>query len=529
MKIRIAIVALLVAVGSSVAFGAHVVGASTAQGTIQGFGKSNAIKDNYIVVFKDGTMAPQAVDAKADGLAKLHKGQVKKSFRSALKGFSVQMSEQDAKMLASDPNVKYVEQDSIAHAGATQSSPTWGLDRIDQRALPLSKSYTYPNTGAGVKAYVIDSGIQVAHTDFGGRATNGYDFIDNDAVANDCDGHGTHVAGTIGGTKYGVAKGVNLVAVRVLDCTGAGAWSTVIAGVDWVTQNHGTGPAVANMSIQSDTATDYSQALNDAVNNSINSGVTYAVIAGNFGADACTMSPGSTPAAITVGNVTNTDTKNSGSSYGACLDIFAPGTNIVSDYIGSTNTATTTMTGTSMAAPHVAGSAALLLSSNPTLTPQQVRDAIIANATSGVVKSPGAGSPNKLLYMTGLVPVPPSTPPTPPNCGPFVNSANVNIPDNATVYSAVAASGCTGNASTISTVQVNIVHTWRGDLTIDLVAPDGSTYRLKDPNTNDSADDVHQTFTVDLSPEVKNGTWQLKVNDNATNDTGYIDDWSLNL
>jgi subtilisin family serine protease len=260
------------------------------------------------------------VDGAAGDLARQYGGAVRQSYKNAVKGFSAKLTERAAKRLAANPAVDYVEQDrQVAATGTQANPPSWGLDRIDQASLPLNGSYTYPNAASNVTAYVIDTGVRISHADFGGRAVNGYDFIDNDPVANDCNGHGTHVAGTVGGTSYGVAKGVKLVAVRVLDCQGSGSYSQIIAGVDWVTRN-AVKPAVANMSLGGSAGS----TLDNAVKASIAAGVTYAVAAGNSNADACNTSPARLPEAITVGATDSADARASFSNYGACLDLFAP-------------------------------------------------------------------------------------------------------------------------------------------------------------------------------------------------------------
>ncbi|KAB1915864.1 S8 family serine peptidase [Micromonospora sp. AMSO31t] len=366
---------------------------------VRGADAAEAVPGRYIVVLKDGRAAGAAkVRSAASALAGEHGGTVRRVFGKALHGYSASMDRRQAERLAADPDVAYVQQVQRWSATGSQSSPpSWGLDRIDQTTAKANGVYTYPATGAGVTAYVIDTGIDIEHQDFGGRASYGYDAIEQDDVAQDCDGHGTHVAGTIGGTKYGVAKDVKLVAVRVLDCAGSGDSEQVIAGIDWVTA-HATGPAVANMSLGFG-ATD--QAVNDAVARSITSGITYAVAAGNSWQDACGVSPANVPAAITVGATDQVDFRAWFSNYGRCLDTFAPGTGIVSARMGTTD-GSVAMNGTSMASPHVAGAAALLLEAHPTWTPQQVRDAVVTTGVGGAVHDT-MGSVDRLLHV-GTVP-----------------------------------------------------------------------------------------------------------------------------
>ena len=386
------------------------------------------IDGQYIVVLKDNASGERAKEK-----ARTRGGRIQReSFGRVLNGFAAKL---DAKALAAvkqDAAVDYVEQDQIVRLDVTQNNATWGLDRLDQRDLPLSTSYNYGDTGTGVTAYIIDTGIRASHADFGGRVTAGYDAIDA-LPADDCNGHGTHVAGTVGGTQYGVAKGVQLVPVRVLNCQGSGSNSGVIAGVNWVTSNHQAGtPAVANMSLGGGA----SNALDTAVRNSIADGVTYALAAGNDNANACNSSPARTAEALTVGATTRTDARASFSNFGTCVDLFAPGNGITSAWYSS-NTATNTISGTSMASPHVAGAAAVYLQGNRSANPAQVGTAILGTATTGKVTSPGTGSPNRLLYIAppggGTVPTPTPTPtpspsptPTPgPTCGTETGSGSL--------------------------------------------------------------------------------------------------------
>ena len=349
------------------------------------------IPDQYIVVLNDDV---EDVDALSDDLSRRHAGLREHVYQNAIKGFSVKMSEGMAKKLAEDPAVAWVEEDGEVSIDTTQSGATWGLDRIDQRDRPLNGTFVYTRTGAGVKAYIIDTGIRRTHTQFGTRAIDGYDAVDGTLPAADCHGHGTHVAGTVGGSTYGVAKGVTLVAVRVLNCSGSGSNSGVIAGIDWVRGNHAAGaPAVANMSLGGSA----SSAIDTAVNNCINDGVTFAVAAGNSNANACNYSPSRVAAAITVGSTTSSDVRSSFSNYGTCVDIFAPGSSITSAW-STSNTATNTISGTSMATPHVAGVAALYLQGSPSASPATVRTALVNNASTNKLTSIGTGSPNRLLF-----------------------------------------------------------------------------------------------------------------------------------
>ena len=355
------------------------------------------IPGQYIVVFKSNVTD---VAEKAKGKVKKHGGKMKHSYASSIKGFAAELSDAAVEALRADPDVDFVEADQVMTASTIQTGATWGLDRVDQRALPLNSTYSYLGTGAGVTAYIIDTGILFAHSEFGGRAITGFDAVTSGGSAADCNGHGTHVSGTVGGATYGIAKQVTLVAVRVLDCNGSGSTSGVIAGIDWVTSNHAAGaPAVANMSLGGGA----SSALDAAVKSSIADGVTYAIAAGNgnwigIAQDACKSSPARVPEAITVSATDKTDRKASWANYGSCVDLFAPGVSITSSWYSGTN-ATNTISGTSMATPHVTGIAALYVGGHAGATPQQVRDAVVANATPNVVGN-AKGSPNLLLFSS---------------------------------------------------------------------------------------------------------------------------------
>ncbi|MEU9718701.1 S8 family peptidase [Streptomyces sp. NPDC047976] len=483
------------------------------QGVIENAGVAGAVPGSYIVTLKDSAARSTADSGRA--VAKRYGAKIDRTYSAALNGYSVEVSEAQARKLAADPAVASVVQNRTFTVDATQPNPpSWGLDRIDQRALPLDQSYTYPDkAGEGVTAYIIDTGVRITHQDFGGRASYGYDAVDNDNTAQDGHGHGTHVAGTVAGGAYGVAKKAKIVGVRVLDNNGSGTTAQVVAGIDWVTRN-AVKPAVANMSLGGGA----DSALDTAVRNSIAAGITYGVAAGNESTDASSKSPARVAEAITVGSTTNTDAKSSFSNYGSILDIFAPGSSITSAW-GTGDTATNTISGTSMATPHVVGAAALYLSQNPASTPAQVRDGLVAAATPNVVTSPGTGSPNRLLNVGAST--------TPPNPGTkFENTGDYAINDNATVESPVTVSGISGNAPAALSVSVDIKHTYIGDLKVDLVAPDGSVYNLHN-RSGGSADNIIRSYTVNASSEVANGVWKLRVNDNANIDTGKIDSWAL--
>ena len=352
-------------------------------------------KDAYIVVLKDSASGSALIAKEHGHLYGVSASQV---YTHALRGYATRLDASQVRSLRADRSVAMVVPDGIATIDETQTGATWGIDRIDQRKLPLTGTFTYSNTGAGVTAYVIDTGVRVSHLEFGGRARSGWDFVDNDSDASDCNGHGTHVAGSIGGTTYGVAKGVELVAVRVLDCAGSGSWSGVIAGIDFVTAEHQAGePAVANMSLGGGA----NLAVDLAVKNSIADGVAYAVAAGNANAPACQFSPARVPEAMTSGASTMSDAKASFSNWGSCMDWFAPGQAITSAW-RTGDAATNTISGTSMASPHTAGVAALYLQSNPAATPATVHKSLASAATprqiTGIDRRLYPGTANLLLF-----------------------------------------------------------------------------------------------------------------------------------
>lgn len=363
-----------------------VLGSSQAKGII---------KNQYIVILNKDA-GPSNDFAK--NIAKQHGGKVLQTYDTVLKGFAVYLPEAAGtafvEAMKKNPNVLSVENDTIMKIDATtQSNPDWGLDRIDQKTLPLNSAYSYLQTGSGTTAYIVDTGILSTHQQFSGRVLSGYTAISDGNGTTDCNGHGTHVAGTVGGSTYGVAKNVSLVPIRILGCDGSGASSNVIAGLDWILKN-GKKPAVVNMSLGGGAST----SLDSAVENLFNNGYVMVVAAGNSNTDACSSSPARVSKAITVAATDNTDTRASYSNYGSCVDIFAPGSQINSSWIGN-NTATKILNGTSMATPHVAGVVAEMLQSTPNATPQTISTNLLNQASSNVVKNP-SGSPNRLLYKS---------------------------------------------------------------------------------------------------------------------------------
>ncbi|HET9381788.1 MAG TPA: S8 family serine peptidase [Streptomyces sp.] len=391
-KLTTAILAVTATTATALVGAAQAQADAPAQGTVYGLGAEGAVAGSYIVVLDEETTSGEQKD-----LARQYGGRLSRSYGAAVEGFAANgLTATEAKRLAADPAVGTVVANRTLHTTATQDDPpSWGLDRIDQADTAGDGAYTYPDTaGEGVTAYVIDTGVRITHQDFEGRATHGFDAVDNDDSADDGNGHGTHVAATIAGAAHGVAKKAAVVAVRVLDDSGSGTTEQVIAGIDCVTQNH-KGPSVANMSLGGGA----DPALDAAVTKAVASGVTFAVAAGNESADAGQSSPARVPEAITVASSTKDDAQSDFSNFGGTVDIYAPGSDITSAWNDS-DTGTKTISGTSMASPHVAGAAAVYLAGHPGAAPADVAKALTDGASADKIGNPGAGTPNKLLKVT---------------------------------------------------------------------------------------------------------------------------------
>lgn len=416
---------------SNIALATNINGETISLKSFQNFKAASdpgkAIEGQYIVILKDQYVGQQAMKFAGKSLNEISNqalrsnykkrvvdeitlevksrtgAYVMRKYHNVISGMVMKLNNTEVQELLMDSRIAYVEQDQLVSINALQNNATWGLDRIDQPSLPLNSNYSYANDGTGVRAYIVDTGMDVSHSNFQGRTSAGADFVNDGNGTDDCNGHGTHVAGTIGSATYGVAKNVTVIPVRVLDCAGSGSVSGVVGGIDWVGAN-AIKPAVANMSLGGGA----SAAIDTAVKNAIAKGITFVVAAGNDNSDACVGSPNSVPEAITVGSSTNADIRSSFSNWGSCVDVFAPGSNITSTWPGG---GTNTISGTSMASPHVAGAVALYLQGNPSATPGQVSQAIIANAVTGKLTSL-QGSPNRLLQIAVSTVVPPPPPPS---------------------------------------------------------------------------------------------------------------------
>ncbi|WP_428965021.1 S8 family peptidase [Micromonospora fluostatini] len=399
---RVRALALVVALAAALLPGEPATAGPAAEGAVRHAGAAGAVAGSYLVVLRDDPVRAAAgadtvagVTRVADRLRARYGGAVDRVYGSALTGFEVRLSERAARRLAADPAVSFVEQNrtvAVFAPGTQVNPPSWGLDRIDQRYLPLDNRYSYPNTAPTVHVYVVDTGVRATHTDFTGRVTGGIDLVDGSLPADDCNGHGTHLAGTIGGVRHGVAKEVLIHPVRVLGCTGSGTVATIVAGLDWIAAN-AVRPAVVELAIGGPA----NSALDAAVTNTILRGITVVTTGGSSNGNACSYSPGRVPAALTVVGTSVTDARLSSGNHGSCVDLYAPGASITSTW-HTTDTATNTISGGSSASAHVAGCAALALSDNPGWTPAQVHSYLVTRATAGIVSAVPAGTPNRLLY-----------------------------------------------------------------------------------------------------------------------------------
>lgn len=455
------------------------------------------VPNSYIVVLDNSLDFQYDPDGTIDGLNKQFPGSIKQIYKDALSGYSVTMPPGLARQLSDDPRVKYVEEDSEVEMQGTESNATWGLGRIDQRNFlyPLDTDYNYTATGAGVNVYVIDTGVTTTHPDFNGRVVNAFDVYHDAGDMTQCNGHGTHVAGTIGSTTYGVAKSTMIYSVKVYPCdmSRIGSMSDILSGVDWVTR-HAVHPAVANMSLGGSS----SQTLDDAVQSSIATGITYVLAAGNYSDDACKYSPADVANAITVGSTDQRDYRDSISNFGSCVDVFAPGVQITSTW-NQTDTTTFVMSGTSTAAPHVAGIAALYLEQHPAASPAEVQSAVVANATTGIVGNAGSRSPNLLSYsLFGAMP-PPPPPPPPPTTGCDGSLYNGSLTGAGAADYLSSSNGFVGNGGR-----------YKGDVTI----PAGASFMLTlEKKGGNKWSAVASSATGSILYKGKSGTYRWKVAD----------------
>ncbi len=480
---------------------------------------AEAVPGSYVVVLDAPAVVPRATPGRVEprsgssierGLghqaamrAKALGARVTHTYDATVSGYAARLSTSQLTAVRKDPAVAYVEADQVVTVSGTQNGATWGLDRTDQRNRPLDSTYTYGPTGAGVDAYVIDTGILTTHQEFTGRTGAGYTAVTDGRGTSDCNGHGTHVAGTVGGTTYGLAKQATLVPVRVLGCTGSGSNSGVIAGIDWVAAN-ANGPSVANMSLGGGA----SQATDDAVERAVRRGVTMVVAAGNENQNACNVSPARAVNAITVASTTSTDARSSFSNFGSCVDVFAPGSSITSAWYES-STQTNTISGTSMASPHVAGVAALYLQTNPSASPATVTGSIVGAATTGLLTGAGTGSPNRLLYSGylggggGSTPAPTPTPQPP--------AAGTCEPASATYTGTLANRASTTRPSSYYTTGASGTHTGcmtgpgTADFDLYLLRWNGSTWVSVASGTGSTA-----TETVSYSGAPGTYVWQVR-------------------